>query len=249
MNQNSIKLGVNIDHAGTLRQARYRNFSDEMFVEPKPREIGMLVENAGADSITMHLREDRRHMLDADMFEVKKVISIPMNFEMACTEEMIDFALKLQPKYACIVPEKREEVTTEGGLDVLNGGEQLKRCVKILESEGIEVSLFIDADRRQILEAKKLGATAIELHTGSFATKYYEGRRSFELEKLVKGAEFGHEIGLLVNAGHGINYVNIKDILEIPFLNELNIGHSIISRALIVGIERAVMEMKNFLRS
>jgi pyridoxine 5-phosphate synthase len=241
-----ILLGVNIDHCATLRQARYKDAAGAPGgnVEPDPIAIARRAEHAGADGITAHLREDRRHMQDRDIWRLKESVTTRLNFEMACTREMIDIALKLKPHAVCVVPEKRTEVTTEGGLDVLGGREAIGRCIEAMGAEGIETSLFIDPDEAQIELSAELGAPTIELHTGAYADAYYTPRRTAELRRLTDGAARAHGLGIKVNAGHGINYVNIAEVRTIPHLHELNIGHSIMSRALFTGIEEAVREMK-----
>src|SRR5471032_2976098 len=236
-----LKLGVNIDHVATLREARYRGRG---FGEPSPVEAARICEKAGADGITAHLREDRRHIQDRDIWRLKGTVTTRLNFEMACTQAMIDLALKLCPFAVCVVPESRAEVTTEGGLDVVAGADRVKACIAAMAAAGIETSLFIDPDLAQIELSAKLGAPVVELHTGAYANAYGTPRRAGELERLVRGAVRAHALGLKVNAGHGINYVNIAEVRTIPHLNELNIGHSILSRALFAGIEEAVREMK-----
>lgn len=239
-------LGVNIDHSATVRQARYREAPATVggFVEPDPATLAVLAERAGADGITIHLREDRRHIQERDVWRTREMISTRLNLEMACTREMIDFALKLKPETVCVVPESRAEVTTEGGLDVVGLHDRVKECVDAMKAAGIAVSLFIDPDEAQIERSAELGARYIELHTGAWANAYYGPGRSHEFSRLQRGAVHGLKCGLTVNAGHGINYVNIAEIRTIPGLHELNIGHSIISRALFTGIEEAVREMK-----
>ena len=241
-----ILLGVNIDHCATLRQARYRLAPATVggAVEPDPVTLAVLAERAGADGITVHLREDRRHIQERDVWRLRETISTRLNFEMACTPAMIDFALKLKPDSVCLVPESREEVTTEGGLDVVGNRERVKACVDAMNAAGIKTSLFIDPEEQQIELAAKLTAPWIELHTGAYSNACYTPRRAPELKRLTVGATLGHAAGLVVNAGHGINYVNIAEVRTIPHLHELNIGHSIISRALFTGVEEAVREMK-----
>ena len=241
-----ILLGVNIDHCATIRQARYRQAETTVggAVEPDPVTLAILCERAGADGITVHLREDRRHIQERDVWRLRESIATRLNLEMACTPAMIDFALKLKPDSVCLVPESREEITTEGGLDVVGNRDRVKACVDAMNAAGIIASLFIDPDEPQIELAAKLHAPWIELHTGAYANAYYKPQRAAEFKRLTLGATFGHERGLVVNAGHGINYVNIPEIRTIPHLHELNIGHSIISRALFTGIEEAVREMR-----
>lgn len=245
----TILLGVNVDHSATVRQARYRRHSldhgDE--VEPDPVAFALACEAAGADGITMHLREDRRHVQDSDVARVRAQMHIRLNLEMACTPEMTAYALQLKPDSVCLVPESREEITTEGGLDVLGQKARVGEVVAAMTEAGIATSLFIDPDPAQIEAAAELKSPWIELHTGAYANAYYHEGRARELETLRAGAEMAHQLGLTVNAGHGINYTNIVEVVTVPHLHELNIGHSIICRALFVGVEKAVKEMKAFL--
>ncbi len=246
---NGILLGVNVDHSATVRQARYRShafdYGDE--VEPDPLAFALACEAAGADGITMHLREDRRHVQDSDVVRVREQIVTRLNLEMACTSEMIAYALKLKPDSVCLVPESREEVTTEGGLDVVGQKARIGDVIAAMTAAGIATSLFIDPNFAQIEAAAELGSPWVELHTGAYANAYYHAGRSSELKTLRAGAERAHALGLRVNAGHGINYTNIVEVVTLPHLHELNIGHSIISRALFVGVAKAVKEMKAFL--
>jgi len=241
-----ILLGVNIDHCATVRQARYRSAAATTggAVEPDPVTLALLSERAGADGITVHLREDRRHIQERDVWRLRESIATRLNLEMACTPAMTRFALKLKPDFVCIVPESREEVTTEGGLDVVGGRKRVAACVAAMNDAGIQASLFIDPDEAQIELSAKIGAPYVELHTGAYANAYHTTKRKREFERLRVGATQAHELGLTVNAGHGINYVNIAEVRTLPHLHELNIGHSIISRALFTGIEEAVREMK-----
>lgn len=244
-----ILLGLNIDHCATVRQARYRAVAPgaEPAVEPDPVALAVRAEKAGADGITIHLREDRRHIIDADVARVRAAIGTRLNLEMACTEEMTAIAKKLMPDSVCLVPENRAEVTTEGGLDVVGQRDRVARIVDAMGAIGVKVSLFIDPDEPQIALAAKLGAPWVELHTGSWANAFYTDRRAEEYARLVAGAEQAHAAGLVVNAGHGINYENVVEIRQLPHLHECNIGHSIISRALFTGIDEAVREMKSLL--
>ena len=235
-------LGVNIDHIATLRQARGTEFPDLI-------HAASIVESAGADSITIHLREDRRHIQDYDVLELKKSLKKPMNLEMAVTEEMITFAETIKPKFCCFVPEKREELTTEGGLDVVSQLPKIKESCKRLKSAGIRVSLFIDADEKQINAAAKTSAPYIEIHTGHYADAINNNTKERELEGIRKSINLAIKLGLKVNAGHGLNYQNIGNIAVIPQILELNIGHSIISRAVFVGLFEAVKEMKKLINS
>ena len=229
-----LNLGVNVDHVATVREARKISY-------PSPLEAALLCEKAGAWGITAHLREDRRHMNDQDMIELKANVQ-RLNMEMAVTDEMVKIACGLKPYSSCLVPEKREELTTEGGLDVIGRLDAVKSATERLQAEGIIVSLFIDPDEAQIKAAQETACEYIELHTGSFANE--EGKKQrVELKRLIKASELATDLGIKVNAGHGINCGNIDMILEIPHLHELNIGHSIIARAVIVGIDQAVREM------
>ena len=234
-------LGVNIDHIANVRQARKT-------IEPDPVQFAFLAELGGADSITVHLREDRRHIQDRDVFLLKDTIKTKLNLEMAATQEMLKISKKLLPDYVTIVPEKREEVTTEGGLDVKKNEKYLKSFVKSLLESNIEVSAFIAPDSDQIKYSKDIGFNFIELHTGRYADlKGVE--QNIELQKIIESTYEANDIGLVVNAGHGLNYQNVKKIASINNINELNIGHSIVSRALAVGLEKSVREMKSLINS
>ncbi len=241
-----ILLGVNIDHCATLRQARYRDAGGAVGgnVEPDPVALALRAEKAGADGITVHLREDRRHIQERDVWRLRESASTRLNLEMACTEAMTGFAVKLRPSAVCVVPENRMEVTTEGGLDVVSGRERVRDCVAASKAAGIEVSLFIDPDEEQIELSAELGAQVVELHTGAYSNACHTPLRHREFDRLARGAERAHSLGLKVNAGHGINYANIAEVRTLPWLHELNIGHSILSRALFTGIDEAVREMK-----
>lgn len=231
-----MKLGLNIDHIATLRNARGG-------AEPSPIKGALIAQEAGVCQITAHLREDRRHMKDEDVFLLKKELSIPINLEMAATDEMEEIAKKLLPNSCCIVPEKRQEVTTEGGLDVVRFEDKIKKMNKNLQERGILISLFIDADEKQVDAAYRTGAEFVEFHTGFFANAFLSGNWAFELEKLKKAAIYAQSLGIKVNAGHGLNYENVKYMHQIEGIQELNIGHSIISRAVFVGLEKAVVDM------
>lgn len=247
MSSQSILLGVNIDHVATVRQARYKDYERGcgQFVEPDPVTIALLCEKAGAHGITVHPREDARHIQKADVKRLRSCIQTRLNMEMAATDGMLAFALEVLPETICVVPESREEVTTEGGLDVAGQYDRVARIVKAAAEAGVETSLFIDPVAEQIEASAKSGAKYIELHTGAYANAYYKpAERQAEYDRLCAGSERASELGLIVNAGHGINYVNVSEVITIPFLNELNIGHSIISRALFFGIDEAVREMK-----
>lgn len=239
-------LGVNIDHVATVRQARYRSAPSlsHPMVEPDPVLLAQCAEKGGADGITVHLREDRRHIQKEDIFRLRDLVTTRLNLEMACTDAMVEVALALKPEAVCLVPESREEVTTEGGLDLLAHAGRVKKVVDVMNANGIEASLFIDPDTQQIDQAAALGAPVIELHTGAFANAYYGPGRDEAHATLVDAAAQANALGLTVNAGHGINYENITSICQIPNLHELNIGHTIISRALFVGMEAAVRKLK-----
>jgi pyridoxine 5-phosphate synthase len=241
-----ILLGVNIDHCATLRQARYREagMTTGGAVEPDPVTFALAAERAGADGITVHLREDRRHIQDRDVWRLREGIATRLNLEMACTPTMTELALKVKPEFVCLVPESREEVTTEGGLDVVGNRDRVRMCIDAMNAAGIKTSLFIDPDEPQIELSAKLGAPYVELHTGAYANACYTPRRAAEFQRLRLGAVRAHDLGLVVNAGHGINYINIAELRTISHLHELNIGHSIVSRALFTGVEEAVREMK-----
>jgi pyridoxine 5-phosphate synthase len=246
-----LLLGVNIDHCATLRQARYRAAGAELAgaIEPDPVEFALRSEDAGADGITVHLREDRRHIQDHDVTRLREKVRTRLNLEMACTPAMITFAVALKPEFVCVVPEGRQEVTTEGGLDVVGNRERVQACIEAMNAAGIQTSLFIDPDLPQIELSAKLGAPYIELHTGAYAHAYFTARRAAEFDRLRIGAERAHDLGLKVNAGHGINYVNIAEVRTLPHLHELNIGHSIVSRALFSGVQEAVSEMKRLMNA
>ena len=236
-----LKLGVNIDHTATLREARYRGKTKG---EPDPIEAALLCVEAGCHGITAHLREDRRHIQDRDIDRLATILTVPFNFEIANTPEMIAKALEIMPAAVCMVPEKREEVTTEGGLDVMGQMEAVTQSVVKLQDVWIEVSLFIDPDESVIRASHATGAKAIELHTGAYAEAFaQDDTRSVELERLTAASNLAHSLGLKVNAGHGLNYLNLSMLLQVPWLEELNIGHSIVARALTVGFEKAVREM------
>jgi len=241
MQDSLILLGVNIDHIATLRQARGTQY-------PEPLQAAFIAEQAGADGITAHLREDRRHMQDRDMFLLKEMIHTRLNFEMAVTEEMLSIASEVKPYACCLVPEKREELTTEGGLDVASSPEKMHRaCAKLAESD-IEVSLFIDPEEKQIDAAVKAGAPVIELHTGRYADAQTKSEQLTELKRISKAASYAHSAGLQVNAGHGLNLFNVEAVCKIPEIVELNIGHALIAQAVFSGLEGAVRDMKQLMR-
>ncbi|WP_417397965.1 pyridoxine 5'-phosphate synthase [Gimesia chilikensis] len=230
-------LGVNIDHVATVRQAR-------LTFEPDPVWAAVLAELGGADGITLHLREDRRHIQDHDLYTMKKTVQVKLNLEMAAEEEMTAIALEVRPDQVSLVPEKREELTTEGGLDVVANLERVEQCVHQLQQAGIEVSLFIDPDVEQIAAAKQVGVRAVELHTGRYADATSADEQQKEYDVIVKASEFTVAQGLKLHMGHGLTYRNVSKIAAIPDVCELNIGHSIVSRAVLVGMEQAVREMK-----
>ena len=236
---NNLELGINIDHVATLRNARGT-------VYPDPLKAAHLAEVAGADLITLHLREDRRHIKDADLIALRPLIQTRMNLECAVTSEMLDIACKIQPHDVCLVPEKREEVTTEGGLDVLSHFDAVKAATTQLMNAGIRVSLFIDPDEKQIKAAKDCGASVIELHTGRYADETGAAQLA-ELERIQKAAQYGVSIGLRVNAGHGLNEGNVLPIAAITELSELNIGHAIVAEAVFKGWQKAITDMKSLM--
>ncbi len=233
---NNLELGINIDHVATLRNARGT-------VYPDPLKAAHLAEVAGADLITLHLREDRRHIKDADLMALRPLIQTRMNLECAVTPEMIHIACRVQPHDVCLVPEKREEVTTEGGLDVIGHFEAVKAATTQLKNAGIRVSLFIDPEEKQIQAAKDVGATVVELHTGRYAGLTGDQQKQ-ELERIRKAAQFGKSIGLRVNAGHGLHEGNVMPVAAITELSELNIGHAIVAEALFKGWQKAITDMK-----
>jgi len=235
-----ILLGVNIDHIATLRNARGTCY-------PEPAHLAAIAECAGADGITIHLREDRRHINDRDVSVLAQTLQTRMNLEMAVTDEMVEIALKTQPQFVCLVPEKREELTTEGGLDVVGSFAKIESVVSRLNTAGIQVSLFIDPEQAQIDAAIKTGAAYIELHTGQYADAESEVVQQVELERVAKAATYAHQAGIKVNAGHGLNYHNVKPIAALPEIIELNIGHAIVARAVVDGFAAAVTEMKRLM--
>ena len=235
-----IALHINIDHVATVRQAR-------QISEPDPVTAAGLVELAGAEGITIHLREDRRHIIDRDVRILRQTVQTRLNLEMAGTEEMFGIALEISPDIVTLVPEKREEVTTEGGLDVIGASNIMFDGIKQMQDAGIRVSLFIDSQEGQIKASREIGAEDVELHTGCYANAKSSSEVEREYQRLVSGAEFAHKQKLQVNAGHGLNYFNTQRICSLPYLRELNIGHSIVSRAIFVGISQAVREMKEII--
>ncbi len=234
--QPKVRLGVNLDHVMTIRQARFTPY-------PDLKQAIELSERAGADGITMHLREDRRHIQDEDVYLAKQVIQSSMNLEMAATDEMRDIALYVKPENCCIVPEKRQELTTEGGLDVIKHQARLKDLVVALKEAGIAVSLFIEPDKKVVETSAATGATVVELHTGTYASAMNNDQQQ-ELNRIKEAAKYAHSLGMVVNAGHGLHYENVLPIASIKNMYELNIGHSIVAHALYVGLEEAVRKMK-----
>ena len=235
-------LGVNIDHVATLRQARGTAY-------PDPVKAALVCEQAGAEGITLHLREDRRHIQDDDVRRMRPLLKTHMNLELAVTDEMVAFAKEIQPQHVCFVPEKRQEITTEGGLDVVGHFDDVKAATQALSVIGCDVSLFIDADFAQIDAAVACGAPTIELHTGAYADAESEEAQHAELQRIVQGAEYAASKGLVVNAGHGLNLQNVAPIAAIPQIHELNIGHSIIAESVFVGLEQAVQDMKKAIQA
>lgn len=235
-----LLLGVNIDHVATIRQARGTRYPDTV-------QAAALAEEAGADGITIHLREDRRHIQDRDVYILAETLQTRMNLEMAVTDEMLSIAEKVKPAHCCLVPEKREELTTEGGLDILGQEPRMKEACERLANAGIEVSLFIDPDPAQIDATIRCGAPVIELHTGAYAEAETAKEQADELKRIQEAASYAYQKGLVVNAGHGLHYHNVEQIAEIPELNELNIGHGIVARALFVGLKEAISEMKQIM--
>jgi pyridoxine 5-phosphate synthase len=239
MMTNEILLGVNIDHVATLRQARGTRY-------PDPVQAAIEAEQAGADGITLHLREDRRHIQDRDVEMLRDILQTRMNLEMAVTDEMVAIAERIQPADCCLVPERREELTTEGGLDVAAQTPRIREACQQLASAGVRVSLFIDADPEQIEAAADCGAPAIEIHTGHFADTRGKAQQA-ELQRIIEGVRIGSALGLQVNAGHGLHYHNVASIASLCAIRELNIGHAIIARALFTGMQEAVREMKRLM--
>jgi pyridoxine 5-phosphate synthase len=235
------ELGVNIDHVATVRQARRT-------IEPDPVWGAVLAELGGADGITLHLREDRRHIQDRDLRIMKETVQVPINLELAAEDEMTEIAVDVRPFKATLVPERREEVTTEGGLDVIGTKDRVQKCVDQLHEAGIVVSLFIDPDNAQIDASASLGVDAVELHTGRYADAKSPAEQDHELQELVKAGQHATDCGLALHMGHGLTYRNVTRIARIPNVRELNIGHSIIARAIMVGMERAVREMKELVQ-
>jgi pyridoxine 5-phosphate synthase len=238
---NAPKLGVNIDHVATLRQARGTRY-------PDPIQAALVAEQAGADAITLHLREDRRHIQERDVEMLRGILQTRMNLEMAVTEDMLAFATRVQPAECCLVPERREELTTEGGLDVVGQKAKIGEACRRLAHAGVRVSLFIDADPQQLEAAKGTGAPVVEIHTGHYANIDNPQQRHDELVRIQQAVEYGLELGLQINAGHGLHYHNVQAIAAMPGISELNIGHAIVARALFTGFDEAVREMKRLMR-
>ncbi len=235
-----IKLGLNIDHVATLRQVRKARY-------PNLIRAALICEEAGADAVTLHLREDRRHIQDADVELLRGMLQTRMNLECAVTEEMIENAVRIKPHDICLVPERREELTTEGGLDVVKHFDAVKRATERCLDAGIRVSLFIDPDHKQLDAAKAIGAPVVELHTGKYADADSVPQREHELDRIQRATAHGHSLGLQVNAGHGLHYHNVRPIVAIPHIAELNIGHAIVAEAIFIGLEQAVKNMKALL--
>ena len=236
-----LKLGVNIDHVATLREARYRGRDRG---EPDPAQAAIECERAGAHGITVHLREDRRHIQDRDVWRLREIVKTRLNLEMANAPEIVAIALRLKPDIVCIVPERRQEVTTEGGLDAAGNVSALKETRKKMNDSGIEVSLFIAPDEAQVEAASRIGSQFVELHTGAFAEAFAEDQEeAHELDRLINASGGAHQLGVRINAGHGLNYDNLRKLLRVPHLVELNIGHSIVSRAMTTGMATAVKDM------
>jgi len=236
-----VKLGVNIDHIATLRQARLESF-------PSPLLAALECEKAGANGITVHLREDRRHIQDADVFELRKKIKTKLNLEMAVCDEIISIAIKVKPDFVCLVPEKRSELTTEGGLDVIAAQNKITKAISVLKKANIKVSLFINPDVNQVIAASKAGADCIELHTGKYARCFAKSSGKKEFKRIELAASLALKLGMLVNAGHGLDYKNVSQVVSINGINELNIGFSIIARSVFVGLNQAVKEMKKLMQ-
>ncbi len=241
MNRRIIRLGVNIDHVATIRNARGGFHPDVL-------RAAKLAEEAGADGITIHCREDRRHIKESDVFNIKKEIKLPLNLEIAATKEMQEIAINALPNACCIVPEKREELTTEGGLDVYSSVKPLSEYIKPLKECGIRISLFIDADKKQIDSATQCGADIIEIHTGKYSEEFPSNHQR-ELERIIKAAEYAESVGLEVHAGHGLNYENVVAIARIPQIIELNIGHFLIGEAIFCGLSESIKKMRDIIRA
>jgi len=238
--RSKIRLGINVDHVATIREQRHTAY-------PDPVEVALLAEKAGADQITVHLREDRRHIKEKDVLELKKKLKIPLNLEMSLNKDIVEFALKIKPYSCCIVPEKRKELTTEGGLDVVKNRRNLLKVIPRMKKKGIKVSLFVEPNRKQILASKEVGSDAVELHTGRYADAETIKQRNKELKKIKEASFYTLKLGLKLHAGHGLHYENTLPIAKIKGMEELNIGHSIIAKSVEVGIEKAVRLMKKII--
>lgn len=236
------ELGVNIDHVATLRQARREG-------EPDPVVAALIAQNAGAHAIVFHLREDRRHIQDSDVRNLKKALRCRLNFELSLAPDIVRFAARIKPDYAMFVPESRQEITTEGGLDVIKNTKRIERAAQQLRPKGVLLSVFVDPVKKQIRAAANLGADIVELHTGAFSNARSNDQRKKRLKKIMDAADYAHSLGLTIHAGHGLKYHNAGDIAKIPHIEELNIGHAIISRAVFTGLEKAVKDMKKILVS
>ncbi|MFC1576716.1 pyridoxine 5'-phosphate synthase [Candidatus Omnitrophota bacterium] len=236
-----VKLGVNVDHVATVRQARRA-------LEPDPVHAARLCEKAGCGSIVCHLREDRRHINDSDVKALRRTVKTRLNLEMSIAREIVDIACRIRPNQATLVPEKRQELTTEGGLDVAKKERGVTRAVRAMQKKGIEISLFIDPYKKQIDASKRAGVNIIELHTGEYANAKTKKARAKELARLKRASQYARRMGIVVNAGHGLDYNNVKPVARIAGMNELNIGHSIVSRAVLAGMEKAVREMLELIR-
>lgn len=245
----SLKLGVNIDHVATLRQARYATMLESPNAEPVLLDLAREAVAGGADSLTLHLRADRRHIQDRDVTAICQAGFAPVNLEMGNTEEILAIAVAHRPAFVCLVPENRQEITTEGGLDAAGEQKFLRGTINRLQDAGIAVSLFIDPDPAQLQASQALGAEMVELHTGAFANALQPASRKEELQRLIAGAKLGHQLGLQVNAGHGINTANLVELYQVPHLAELNIGHHLVSRALHVGLRQSVREMRSLMNA
>ena len=244
------ELGFNIDHVATLREARYRNWKSGLAPEPSIAQAARIAEEAGVDQITVHLREDRRHIQESDVRQLKRSLKIPLNLEMAATAAMTAQAIRFKPREVCLVPENRQEITTEGGLNLLADFARLKKVTGQLKRARIKVSAFIDPETEQVDAAHRLGAQVVELHTGAYANSTSLRQKRNELARHGRAAAHAHELGLRVNAGHGLHYSNVREYIEdVPHLHTLNIGHAIVARAVLVGLDRALEEMRALLRS
>ena len=235
-----VRLGLNIDHVATIRNARGGVFPDPILVAKNAKKFGV-------DGITAHLREDRRHIKDNDVFRLKKEVDLPLNFEMACTDKMVEIAQKLKPNAVCIVPENRQELTTEGGLNVIDNQKKIEKAIKTLKQDNIKISLFVDSDLKQIKKSQEIGADIIEIHTGKYCNLIKEKHIKEEYQRISQAVDFGYQIGLECHAGHGLNYQTAAQIVKIPNITEFNIGHFMISDSIFIGLEAVIYKMKNIL--